>query len=317
MMRWAVLMALLFAVAAASSADVLMLCASKMDDKVTLSLQGRQVTSQELQQQLLQYASFSRDIAVHVKTRTDVSLSETLAILKAVKATGLLNVVLISDGTFGDDSGTFIFPILMKTNGVFFCTLVETNDFVSNSGLPAPDLFTIEKRRTEPTNGQATWEPDQALLFEVEPLIKDVCWSMSDQRRKIASTEIEVEIPDATNIMVFVPSFSTPATFTIRGLAYAGYFRSCRGFDDGRMRYLAIAFSPTPVTNDIPFGPTIISDSSWNRVDGSPIPRQFKVYVDLSTRKAYDERDWLKHLIESPFSRGQASSPGQTATLDN
>jgi len=129
-----------------------MVGAHKENDSVTLTLQGRRVSRQQLQQDLRRIAMVNTNITVYLKTLTSLSLGETLEILKTIKASGLLNVVLMSKGLFAGETGDFVFPIRMQTNGVFFCTLVQTNDFVSDVIRSAPDPVQLEQRKAEPTN---------------------------------------------------------------------------------------------------------------------------------------------------------------------
>ena len=127
---------ILLATAIQCAASVVMVNAYQKGDDVVLMIQGRKVTQEQLGQELVRFSKINPTMTIYLRTVDDISLSNALNILKCIKSSGLLRVVLMSDGKFKNESGTFVFPISMQTNGVGFCNqYVEQRDFLSDSSI--------------------------------------------------------------------------------------------------------------------------------------------------------------------------------------
>jgi len=144
------------------------------------------------------------------------------------------------------------------------------------------------------------WEPDAKLLARVEPMLKEHCWNRSDQRRRLAESDVRVDVSaDGKNIVVHMPDVSVRETFTIRGLAYSNYYRRVTGITEEGFRYLECIFSPTPITNKFELAPiafdnvAIVSSAGPKRIPIKPV--RFKVYVDVEEMRAFDDWDWWNH----------------------
>ena len=112
-------------------------------DAVVLMIQGRQVTQDQLKHELAQFARIHPTMTIYVRTDTVISLSNVLSIMKCIKSAGFRDVVLMSNGAYNNESGTFVFPIQMQTNAVGFCNqYFEPRDFVT-------DFYTDLPRKVE------------------------------------------------------------------------------------------------------------------------------------------------------------------------
>lgn len=128
---------LLMSFAVQGVASLTMVTAYQKGDDVVLMFQGRQVSHDQLRQDLAKLATIHPALTIFVRTDNAVSLSNVLSIMKCIKSVGFRNVVLLSNGSYNNERGTFLFPIQMKTNAVSLTHgYIEPRDFVSDSRPP-------------------------------------------------------------------------------------------------------------------------------------------------------------------------------------